>query len=115
MKDRGGESDPAASLYRVDFQAIPWQSPMKGMRFKACLHRGRRLRLVEYTPGMETHWCEQGHIGYVLAGQLEVSFPDETRVYGPGDGIFIPNGVEHRHAGRALTDVVRVVFVEDVE
>ena len=84
------------------------------MRFKARLDGGRRLRLVEYTPAMAAHWCEQGHTGYVLEGRLEVEFPAETVLFEPGDGVVIPAGPEHRHTGRALTDVVRVVFVEDM-
>jgi len=84
------------------------------MRVKTSVHRGRRLRLVEYTPRMAVHWCEQGHLGYVLEGRLEVSFPEETVVFGAGDGVVIPAGPEHRHMGRALTEVVRVFFVEDV-
>ena len=107
-------ADASESFYRASFDAIPWESPVEGMRFKVCSREGRRLRLVEYTPELEPHWCEQGHFGYVLDGQLEVSFPAETIVYRPGDGVVIPSGPEHRHMGRALTDVVRAVFVEDV-
>jgi hypothetical protein len=49
--------------YRVDFEAVSWEVPMPGMRFKACRHGDTQLRLVEYTPEMEPHWCEKGHIG----------------------------------------------------
>jgi ethanolamine utilization protein EutQ (cupin superfamily) len=102
------------SRHRVDFKEIAWDSPMQGVRSKALGHRGKQLRLVEYTPAMEPHWCEKGHIGYVLDGRFEIRFADETLIYEPGDGVFIPSGREHRHMGRALTDVVRCAFVEDV-
>jgi len=71
------------------------------------------LRLVEYTPDLAPHWCERGHTGYLLEGRLEITFDNGVHVFEPGDGIFIPAGAEHRHMGRALTDTVRVVFVED--
>jgi quercetin dioxygenase-like cupin family protein len=100
--------------YRVDFDRVPWEAPMKGLRFKAVRQGGRQLRLVEYTNEMEPHWCEKGHIGYVLEGQLEIRFPGEVCTYAAGDGVFIPAGPEHKHMGRALTDVVRVLFVEEV-
>lgn len=100
--------------HRIDFDALSWESPMKGARAKAAGHGGKRLRLVEYTPAMEPHWCENGHIGYVLDGRFEIRFDDETVIYESGDGVFIPAGRQHRHMGRALTDVVRCVFVEDV-
>ena len=102
------------SQYKIDFTTIPWETPMSGLRFKALRHEGRQLRLVEYTPDMEPHWCEKGHIGYLLHGQFEIKFDAGVSVYNPGDGIFIPSGKQHRHMGKALTDVVRAVFVEDV-
>ncbi len=99
--------------YRVDFEAMVWESPMVGMRFKTYLHGGTQLRLVEYTPEMQPHWCEKGHIGCVLEGEFEIAFPGSTSLFGPGDGIFIPAGYEHRHMGKALSPVVRVIFVEE--
>ena len=102
------------SQYKVDFESIPWETPIAGLRFKADSRGGRRLRLVEYTRDMEPHWCDKGHIGYVLNGRFEIRFESELATFDPGDGIFIPPGEEHRHMGRVLTDMVRVVFVGDV-
>ena len=36
-----------------------------------------------------------------------------ARRFGPGDGIFIAAGPEHGHKAMVLTDVLRVVLVED--
>jgi quercetin dioxygenase-like cupin family protein len=99
--------------YRVDFDSLPWEAAMEGVRHKVVSHLGRRLRLVEYSRGMPLHWCSRGHWGSVLEGRIEIEFVDGTRVYERGDGVFIPDGEEHRHRARALSDVVRVVFVED--
>lgn len=100
--------------YRVDFNAQPWEAPVDGLRCKAVKQGDRQLRLVEYTRNLEPHWCEKGHMGYVLEGRLEIEFEDQVLVFNPGDGIIIPSGWEHRHKGKVLTDVVRVVFVEDL-
>ena len=100
--------------YRVNFSQVGWESPVKGLRFKAVRQAGRQLRLVEYTKEMPPHWCEKGHIGFVLEGQLEIRFAREAQTYAAGDGIFIPGGGEHKHMGKALTDLVRVIFVEDI-
>jgi quercetin dioxygenase-like cupin family protein len=86
---------------------------MAGLRYKAKKRGGKQLRLVEYTEEMEPHWCDKGHIGYVLDGRFEIKYEREIAVYNPGDGIFIPAGEEHRHMGKVLSGVVRVVFVED--
>jgi quercetin dioxygenase-like cupin family protein len=101
------------SVYRIDFAALAWEAPMPGLRFKAMKHEGRQLRLVEYTKEMPPHWCEKGHIGYVLEGRFEIKYENAVEIYNPGDGIFIPPGNEHKHMGKALTDIVRIVFVED--
>jgi quercetin dioxygenase-like cupin family protein len=86
---------------------------MAGVRQKVFSDGAKRVRLVEYTRAMPPHWCEKGHFGYILEGTFEIEFPGGTHVFGPGDGVFIPDGAEHKHRARALSEVVRVVFVED--
>jgi quercetin dioxygenase-like cupin family protein len=100
--------------YKIDFASIQWETPMKGVRHKVMKQGDRQLRLVEYAKDLEPHWCEKGHIGYVLEGQLEITFEKERVVYGQGDGVFIPSGSEHKHMGKVLSDFVRVMFVEDI-
>jgi len=100
--------------YKVDFETMTWDTRMNGLRFKASQQGGKRLRLVEYTKDMEPHWCEKGRIGYILEGRFEIRFETELETFLPGDGVFIPPGKEHKHMGKALTDIVRVVFVEDI-
>lgn len=99
--------------YRVDFDQVPWQEPMPGVRHKFVVHGDKKLRLVEYFKEMEPHWCNRGHIGMILDGRFEIKYDTTTEVYGPGDGVMIPSGDEHRHMAVSLTDVVRAVFVEE--
>jgi uncharacterized cupin superfamily protein len=36
-----------------------------------------RVRMVEYTPGyLADHWCNRGHVLYVLEGELETQLQD---------------------------------------
>jgi quercetin dioxygenase-like cupin family protein len=36
-----------------------------------------RVRMVEYSPGyLADHWCDRGHILYVLDGELETELQD---------------------------------------
>lgn len=102
------------SQYKVDFDSLPWEAPMGGVRFRADRHGGRQLRLVEYTKEMEPHWCDKGHVGYILEGEFEIKFQGETVTYKTGDGVFIPAGEKHKHMARALTEVVTAVFAEDL-
>ncbi len=57
---------------------------------------------------------EKGHFGYILEGHLEIEFDGGTHVFKEGDGVFIPDGAVHKHRAKVLSEVVRVIFVEDV-
>lgn len=98
--------------YKVAFESLPWDSPIAGLRQKVHQIGTRQLRLVEYSKNLPPHWCEKGHIGYLLEGEMEIRFEQEVQRYRPGDGIVIPDGPEHKHSGTVLTDTATVVFVE---
>ena len=100
--------------YRVHFDGLPWDSPMDGVRHKVVDQESIRLRLVEYDEKMPPHWCDRGHVGYILDGRFEIEFEVETHVYEPGDGVFIPSGEQHRHKARAIDGPVLAVFVEQL-
>ncbi|HEY9245871.1 MAG TPA: hypothetical protein VIO11_03395 [Candidatus Methanoperedens sp.] len=50
----------------------------------------------------------------MLEGQLEVNFNGNIVIFNTGDGLFIPTGEKDKHIGKALTKVVRMLFVEGV-
>ena len=101
--------------YKVDFKSTPWETPVVGVRFKIYKQGDKQLRLVEFTNEfVEPDWCTKGHIGYILEGQLEVNFDGRVVIFNPGDGLFIPAGEEHKHMAKVLTDVVKLILVEDV-
>ena len=100
--------------YKISFESIPWEVPAIGVRFKAHEQDGQKLRLVEFTKDfVESDWCTNGHIGYILEGRMEIDFNGKIIVFGPGDGVFIPPGPEHKHKGWVLTDKVTAILVED--
>jgi mannose-6-phosphate isomerase-like protein (cupin superfamily) len=98
----------------IQFSTIPWASPMKGVRHKVKPVGDKKLRLVEYTQEMEPHWCERGHTGYILDGQMEIEFEEGVHTFKAGDGVNIPNGPEHKHRAKVVSGVVRAFFIEDV-
>lgn len=101
--------------YRIDFESMPWERAAVGAKVKAYEQNGRKLRLVEFAREfVEPDWCTKGHIGYILEGQMEIDFDGKVVVFNSGDGLFIPAGDKHKHKGRALTDVVKIILVEDV-
>ncbi len=99
----------------IDFDSIPWQSPLPGARFKAYREGSKQIRLLEFSSEfVEPDWCEKGHVGFVLEGTLEVDFKGHVVTYSEGSGIFITPGAETAHKARSITPVVRLILVEDV-
>ena len=100
--------------YRINFKELNWEIPIKGVKSKIFKCGNKQLRLVVYTKEMPPHWCEKGHYGYILEGKFEIEYPNEKIIYQTGDGVFIPDGKEHMHRAKVLSEYVKVIFVEDV-
>jgi hypothetical protein len=98
--------------YRVNFRSMPWTRTGTGVRQKTFRFDRNQLRLVEYSKLMPPHWCEKGHVGYMLAGKMEVRFGNEIQAFSAGDGIYLPSGPQHKHSVTILTDTAILVFVE---
>lgn len=100
--------------YKVEFDSLPWETPMPGVRFKVFSDGQRQIRLAEFSMEfVEPHWCEKGHIGFVLRGELEVDFRGERIRYAEGSGIFIPKGASHGHKARSITSSVLLFLAEE--
>lgn len=88
---------------KIDFSEIPWERPARGVKFKAVFRDGKKLRLVEFSSDfVEEDWCVKGHIGYVLQGELEISFADKSLRFSAGDGLFIIAGESEKHKARVI-------------
>ena len=71
-----------------------------------------RVRLVEYSPDYEAdHWCEKGHILYVLAGELVTELAD-GRIYTltPGTSYQV---ADHAEPHRSRTATGARLFIVD--
>jgi ethanolamine utilization protein EutQ (cupin superfamily) len=100
---------------RVDFAALPWEEKAPGVRFKTLIRGNQRLRLVEFTNEFKDRdWCLKAHIGYVLEGELEITFDDAIERLAAGDGIFIAGGEQERHRAHVKGTLARLILVEEV-
>lgn len=100
---------------KVEFDSLEWQEAMPGARFKVFSDGLKQMRLLEFTSEfVEPHWCEKGHVGFVLKGELEIDFDGKIISYGEGAGIFIPTGTSTKHKARSVTPSVQLFLVEDV-
>jgi quercetin dioxygenase-like cupin family protein len=101
--------------YKILFDEMEWQSPQAGARFKVFRAGSRQVRLLEFSREfVESQWCEKGHVGLVVAGELEIDFSGQVVRFPQGSALFIPAGAPHAHKARAVTPLVRLFLVEDV-
>lgn len=101
------------NISRIDFSAFPWDQSDVGARSKAIVRDGKKLRLVEFTDKFVEHgWCMKDHFGYVLDGELDISFSDRTERFTEGDGIIIVGGENDRHRVKVAGAVARLILVE---
>lgn len=101
--------------YKAEFDSLPWDTSIPGVRVKVFRDGQKQMRLAEFSSEfVEQQWCEKGHIGFVLRGELEIDFLGKLVRYPEGSGISIPQGTTHGHKARSVTSSVLLFLVEDV-
>lgn len=74
---------PELAFTATDWSAVPpSEHPGEtGMALWRTFSAGDlRVRMVEYTPGyLADHWCDRGHVLFVLDGELETELRDGRR------------------------------------
>jgi hypothetical protein len=101
--------------HRILFDSLPWQNGIHGSRFKVFRSGSKQLRLLEFTSEFfEPDWCEKGHVGFVIQGELEIDFHGQLVRYPEGSGIIIPAGSASAHKARSITPVVLLFLVEEI-
>ena len=101
--------------YRILFDKLEWQDGIRGARFKVHHDGNRQVRLLELTSEfVEPDWCEKGHTGLVLEGELEVDFRGRLVRYPEGSALIIPAGAANGHKAHSLTATTQLFLVEDI-
>ena len=98
------------------FDSLEWQSPIHGTRFKAYREGNKQLQLLELTlEFVEPDWCEKGHVGMVLNGELEIDFRGNLVRYPEGAALMIPGRTENGHKARSIAPTTQLFLVEEIE
>ena len=83
----------------VALESREWEDEAPGVRARAARADGRRWAIVEYAGGASRdEWCDDGHRGFVLAGEIEYEFGDGHPPIAAreGQGFVLPAGQAHR-------------------
>ncbi len=78
---------------RVPFDELLWADDGPGIRAREVDVQGARWATVEYEAGaVREEWCEEGHRGFVLTGEIEYEFDDgsEPLHASEGEAFFLP-------------------------
>jgi quercetin dioxygenase-like cupin family protein len=72
-----------------------------------------RVRMVEYTPGyLADHWCDRGHVLYVVEGELNTELRDgRSFTLLPGMSYQVSDNGDAAH--RSSTKVGAKIFIVD--
>jgi quercetin dioxygenase-like cupin family protein len=100
-------------IYKIVFDDHEWFEAGDGMRYKRIQLGDTQVRLVEWDKAMvHANWCFKGHIAYVIKGDVEIDIAGKVFRYGPGDVFIVPEGEEHRHRPKVLTEKMQFFSVE---
>ena len=101
--------------HKILFDQLEWQSPQPGARYKVFRNESTQVRLLELSPEfVELQWCDKGHVGFVLEGELDIDFAGRVVRFPQGAALLIPAGAPHAHKARSVSALVRLFLVEEV-
>lgn len=107
-------------MLKIPFETINW-SPLPATTImgttgtatvRAVQHEGLRIRMVEYSAGyLADHWCQVGHLVFVLDGELINEHENGTvNVLTAGMSYHVSDGLSSH---RSRTNVVVKLLVID--
>ena len=103
---------------RVPFEELEWADDAPGIRSREAEVSGARWATVEYARGAgRAEWCEEGHRGYVVSGEIEYEFDDsrEPLRASQGEAFLLPPAVlgSGAHRGRNTAPKPTRLFLID--
>ena len=102
----------------VSFSELRWTDDAPGIRAREAEVEGKRWATVEYGEGAHREaWCEEGHRGYVVSGEIEYEFDDgrDPLRASQGEAFLLPPAVlgGGAHMGQNTARKPRRLFLID--
>lgn len=103
--------------YKVSLQQLPWEKLGIGAQQKSHQTKENCIRILRLDEHFEEKdWCTSGHMGYVLAGQMDLHFEDKLLHFKAGDALILPAGKAHQHkAVIPKGGFVELLLIESLE
>jgi len=103
---------------KVPFGEMKWDDDAPGIRAREGRVEGTRWAIVRYDEGARREeWCEEGHRGYVVEGEIEYEFDDgrESLRASEGEAFLLPPATlgDGAHRGRNLAPGPTRLFLID--
>lgn len=103
----------------VPFDSMEWSDDVPGIRAKEAEVDNARWAIVEYEKGAKREeWCEDGHCGFVVMGEIHYEFDDGRNPLhaSEGEAFFLPPAPlgEGAHRGMNLADKPTRLFLTDI-
>ncbi len=98
----------------IRFNEISWDISTKGISQKVFSEGNTTIRLVRFNDEfIEEHWCTKSHLGYILKGELRLSFSDRMETYNEGDALMLTSGKKHKIIMMKGKSVELILFEEN--
>lgn len=82
----------------ICFESMDWEKPNEGVEQKVYSNGNKKLRLLKFKDNfIEREWCLNGHVGFVIKGEMKIDFNGEIKSYKKGDGLWINKGKDSKH------------------
>jgi hypothetical protein len=107
---------PSLAFHAVHWDALPateHQGETGTALWRTMTNGDVRMRVVEYSPRyLADHWCDRGHVIYVIEGELQTELKDGRRfTFGPGQGYTVSDFGDAAH--RSSTEGGARLFIVD--
>jgi quercetin dioxygenase-like cupin family protein len=90
-------------MYFFNIPSMAYQKKRDRVFIKSVTGEKSQLCFMRLEPGEVTdHHHPQEQIGYILAGQVEITIDGQKKNLGPGDAYYIPGNIQHGFS--VLTD-----------
>lgn len=91
-----------------------WEQEADGVRALVREVDGARWAIVEYAPGAgRPEFCEVGHEGFVISGEIEYEFSSGDRIVASAGQGFVLTGDPHRGSNRR-TATARLLVIDEL-